>query len=55
MITKGKEIGSIDVTDEELLESIKNTPNIRQALIKVGLAPKGGNYNRALKLKGTLL
>lgn len=40
------------IGDEELLKSlIENNFNMRQALIKVGLAAKGGNYNRCHKLK----
>jgi len=39
------------VEDNELIEAIKSTPNIRQALLKVGLAPKGGNYKRVYELK----
>lgn len=38
------------VTDEELLTALDECSNIRQALLKVGLAAKGGNYNRAKKL-----
>lgn len=43
-----------EVTDEELLDALKNTPNIRQALLKVGLKAKGGNYKRASKMMGLL-
>lgn len=39
------------VSDEEMIESIKTTSTIRQALLKVGLTPKGGNYKRVKKLK----
>jgi len=48
----GKNInnGETKVSDEELIESIITTSNIRQALLKVGLAAKGGNYTRAYKL-----
>jgi len=42
------------VSDDVLIEAIKTTPNIRQALIKVGLTPKGGNYSRAINLKQEL-
>jgi hypothetical protein len=42
--------GSKKVSDEDLLESIKSSDSLRQALIKVGLAPKGGNYGRCYKL-----
>jgi len=38
------------VTDEELLNAIKDSPSICQALWKVGLAAKGTNYTRARKL-----
>lgn len=42
----GKEI----VSDNDLLNALTTTNNIRQALIKVGLTPKGLNYKRASKL-----
>ena len=48
-------IGKKKVSDEELLNALENYPNIRQALIHVGLVPKGGNYTRALKLKEGVL
>lgn len=38
------------VSDEDLLTALKSSDSLRQALIKVGLAPKGGNYNRCYKL-----
>ncbi len=38
------------VEDEVLAQALKDSPNIRQALIKVGLTPKGGNYTRAREL-----
>ena len=38
------------MTDEELTEALENSESVRQALIKVGLTPKGGNYTRAYKL-----
>jgi Zn finger protein HypA/HybF involved in hydrogenase expression len=38
------------VSDEELLEAYNSEGNIRKALIKVGLAPKGGNYNRMYRV-----
>lgn len=38
------------VTDEQLLIAIESTDNIRQALISVGLTPKGKNYTRAYAL-----
>jgi Zn finger protein HypA/HybF involved in hydrogenase expression len=42
--------GKTKVTDEQLLTAYKECSNIRQTLIKVGLAPKGGNYTRVVKL-----
>jgi len=48
---KGINTGRKKVSDEELRESLKNSKNVRQALINVGLSPRGGNYTRALKLK----
>lgn len=39
------------VSDEEFIEALRTTSSIRQALIKVGLAAKGGNYFRAKRLK----
>lgn len=44
--------GKKKVSDEVLLASLRESDNIRQALIKVGLSPRGGNYTRAIKLKG---
>ena len=44
-IDKGKK-----VEDEELVEALKNSTSIRQALISVGLAGRGGNYDRAHEL-----
>ena len=38
------------VSDDILLDALWSTDNIRQALIKVGLTPKAGNYTRASKL-----
>jgi len=43
--------GKKKVSDEELIVALNESKNIRQALIKVGLSPRGGNYTRALKLK----
>lgn len=38
------------ITDEQLKKAIESTDNIRQALIRVGLTPKGKNYNRAYSI-----
>lgn len=45
-INKGEE----KVSDEEFVDALNNCPNIRQALIFLGLTPKGGNYARAYEL-----
>jgi Zn finger protein HypA/HybF involved in hydrogenase expression len=49
---KGRNInsGKIKISDKDLIESFKKFGNIRQALIAVGLAAKGGNYARLKKL-----
>jgi hypothetical protein len=41
-----KNTGKIKVSDESLLTAYKQCSNIRQALLSVGLAAKGGNYER---------
>ena len=46
-INKGKK----KVSDEELIVSLRESQSIRQALINVGLSPRGGNYTRATRLK----
>lgn len=38
------------IPEEEFVEALKTTSNIRQALIKIGLAPAGANYARAKNL-----
>ena len=38
------------VSDKDLLTALEKSSNIRQALLEVGLAPKGANYTRAKKL-----
>ena len=48
---KNKNTGKIKVSDEEFINVLKQSKNIRQALLKLGLDPKGGNYIRAYKLK----
>lgn len=39
------------VSDEEMIDAIKTTTNVRQALMKVGLSAMGKNYTRAYELK----
>jgi ssDNA-binding Zn-finger/Zn-ribbon topoisomerase 1 len=39
------------VSDEELITALRESKNIHQALINVGLSPRGGNYSRASRLK----
>ena len=45
-INKGVE----KISDEKFVNALNNLPNIRQALISLGLTPKGGNYTRAYEL-----
>jgi Zn finger protein HypA/HybF involved in hydrogenase expression len=49
---KGKNVntGFMKVTDDELLEAYTSEGNIRRALIKVGLSPRGANYSRMYKI-----
>lgn len=47
---RNKNNGASKVSDLELLTTLSSTSNIRQALMSVGLAPKGGNYRRASSL-----
>jgi 5-methylcytosine-specific restriction endonuclease McrA len=42
--------GEKKVSDDELIEALGKHSNIRQALLSVGLAAKGNNYDRAKKL-----
>lgn len=39
------------VSDAQLIHALKNTENIRQVLIAVGMSPRGKNYVRAKRLK----
>lgn len=50
---KNKNTGYKVVTNDELIDAIKESDNIRQALITVGLTPKGKNYSRVSKLMNT--
>lgn len=36
-----------EISEENFKEALEQSPNIRQALLKLSLAPKGGNYTRA--------
>jgi len=47
---RGKKSASKKVSDEDLVTAIIESSNVRQALIKVGLTAKGGNYNRVYNL-----
>jgi 5-methylcytosine-specific restriction endonuclease McrA len=41
------------VSDNDLLEALERELSIRQALLSVGIAAKGGNYERAYRLLAT--
>ena len=43
------------ISDEEFIQALKTTPNIRQALIKLKLAPAGANYTRAKSLLNKII
>ena len=43
------------VSDQIALDAIKTEPTIRQALLKCGLSPRGGNYKRFSRLKESLV
>lgn len=47
---RNKNTGKMKVSDQELLTAYRKCSSIRQALIEVGLAPKGGNYERMKRL-----
>jgi Zn finger protein HypA/HybF involved in hydrogenase expression len=49
---KGKNIntGLVKVSDQGLIDAYLETGNIRRALLKVGLAAKGGNYTRVYRV-----
>jgi hypothetical protein len=38
------------VTDEQLITAVYESKNIRQALLRLGIAARGNNYYRAKKL-----
>lgn len=44
--------GVNEITDEFLLQCLNETSNIRQGLLKAGIAAKGNNYSRAKRLLG---
>ena len=48
---KGKNRANNKITDEELTIALEESVNIRQALIKVGMTPRGANYKRAKRLQ----
>lgn len=49
---RGKNInsGKEKVQEQDYVEALKTSPNIRQALLKLGLTAKGANYARAREL-----
>lgn len=47
---RNKNNGKIKITDQELLTAYEKSRSIRQTLVNVGLAAKGGNYKRLKKL-----
>lgn len=49
---RGKNIKKkmIRIPEDEFVEALRSSPNIRQALIKLDASPKGGNYKKANEL-----
>lgn len=47
---RNKNTGTKVVSDDALRDALVQTKNIRQALLSVGLTPKGGNYSRCYNL-----
>ena len=45
---------AIKISEDDFIHALRNTTTIRQALIVLGLAPKGGNYKRAYELKSKM-
>ena len=45
-----KKVSSNTISENEFVEALQTTSNIRQALLKLGLAPAGANYSRAKEL-----
>lgn len=52
---KGINKGNKKVSDEDLITALNENESIRKALMSVGLTPKGANYDRCWKLKGTII
>lgn len=50
---RGINTGVKKVSDEILINTLKTSKNIRQALLKVGLVAKAGNYDRCKRLLNT--
>ena len=48
---KNKKNTNNEISEEAFINALQNTSNIRQALIMLGLAPKGANYDRAKKIQ----
>ncbi len=50
---RGKNVGQYSnskVSDEEFIQALQHSQSIRQALLSLGLTPKGANYDRAYNL-----
>lgn len=49
---RGKNIntGKAKIEEQDYVDALRNSPNIRQALLKLGLTAKGANYIRAREL-----
>lgn len=46
----GRKHSAFPISDEDFAKALKDSLNIRQALLKLGLSAKGGNYARAREI-----
>ncbi len=51
---RGKNYFAKKISDEQLKDAIKSHASIAQALSSLGMAPKGGNYKRANRIKALI-
>ena len=48
---RGRNINQkVYISDEDFVTALRENPNVRQALLSLGLSAKGGNYSRAYAL-----
>lgn len=47
---RNKDVRKEEISEEKFAEALRKSSSIRQALISLGLSPKGGNYSRAYEI-----